>query len=186
MMPDDNFYFWDKLPAPKYLKTIPNAEHSDIGNILLTIMDVGTFFVSVVNDYKLPQTNWTFENVDNTARINFWTDTVPVEIVLWYATTLPDNPKRDFRLFAGPDPNEPTPQFIFWQKKETTAVGKQLYRGEVNEPEVGWTGSFIEATYSFKINGDVKVFQITSQVNIVPNTFPYPDCHGVGCKGKLV
>ena len=186
MMPDDNFYFWDKLPAPKYLKMIPNAEHSDTGHILATVMDVGTFFLSVINNYKLPQTNWTFENAGNIARINFWTDTDPVEVVLWHATTLPENPKRDFRLFAGPDPNYPTPQLILWRKKETTVVGKHSYMGEVNQPEVGWTGCFIEATYSFKINGEIRVFQITSQVNIIPNTFPYPDCRGAGCKGKLV
>lgn len=30
------------------------------------------------------------------------------------------------------------------------------------------------------------VYEFTTQVNIVPDTFPFPECHGAGCRGKLV
>ena len=187
MMPDDNYYFWDKLPGPKYVKMLPNAEHSMGGHELGTIMDIGSFILSVINNHKLPKVSWKFENENNMARVYFTTDIKPDEVVLWHATTLRDNPKRDFRLLAGPDPDNPTPQFIFWEKKETKFFPRnRTYMGEINEPEVGWSGCFIEATYGLIIKGQFRVFQISSQINIVPNSFPYADCHGAGCKGKLV
>ena len=30
------------------------------------------------------------------------------------------------------------------------------------------------------------VLEWTSQVSVVPNTYPFDDCHGSGCQGKLV
>ena len=30
------------------------------------------------------------------------------------------------------------------------------------------------------------ILELTTQVNIIPNTFPFPDCHGIECQGKLV
>ena len=189
MMPDDNDYFWDKLPGPKYLKMLPNAEHSMIGHEMGTIMNVGSFVLSVINSYKLPVVGWRFENVDNIARVYFTSDVEPIGVTLWYSTTLRENPKRDFRLIAGPDPDNPTPQFIFWEKRSVKNVSKNetfSYMGVINVPTVGWSGCFIEASYELKVNGEIRVFQITSQVNIVPNTFPYADCSGAACKGKLV
>ena len=29
-------------------------------------------------------------------------------------------------------------------------------------------------------------FYFTSPVSVIPNTYPFPDCHGAGCKGSLV
>ena len=189
MMPDDNFYFWNKLPGPKYLKMLPNAEHSMVGHELGTIMDIGSFMLSVINDYKLPEVSWRFENADNIARVYFTSDMEPIEVTLWHSTTLRDNPKRDFRLIAGPDPDNPTPQFIFWAKRTVQDLSKNntfTYMGSINEPTVGWSGCFIEASYQLRIKGETRVFQVSSQVNIVPNTFPYADCSKETCKGKLV
>ena len=189
MMPDDNLYFWDKLPGPKYLKMLPNAEHSMVGHEIGTIMDIGSFMLSVINDYKLPKVSWRFDNADNIARVYFTSDVEPIGVTMWHSTTLRDNPKRDFRLIAGPDPDNPTPQFIFWEKRTVKDLPKNetfTYMGAVNEPTVGWSGCFIEASYELKIKGEIRVFQISSQVNIVPNTFPYADCSKEGCKGKLV
>ena len=187
MMPDDNEYFWNKLPGPKFVKMLPNAEHSMAGHELGTIMDIGSFLVSVINNQTLPKVSWRFENKNKIARVYFTSNVKPDEVTLWHANTLIDNPKRDFRLLAGPDPENPTPQFIFWGKRETKFFPKNnTYMGEINEPERGWSGCFIEATYKLKIRGEIRVFQLSSQVNIVPNSFPYADCYGAGCKGKLV
>ncbi|KAI6646252.1 hypothetical protein LOD99_9336 [Oopsacas minuta] len=189
MMPDDNLYFWDKLPGPKYLKMLPNAEHSMVGHLLGTMMDVGSFMLSVVNNYKLPEVSWRFDNKNNLARVYFTSDVQPIRVRFWHATTLQDNIKRDFRLLAGPDPNSPTPQLIFWKEGKVTGTqgnNSYTYMGEINQPTVGWSGCFIEASYGLQIKERIDLFQVTSQVNIVPDKFPFPDCSGQGCKGKLV
>ena len=186
LMPDDNYYFWDKLPGPKYIKMLPNAEHSLTGHVLGAIEDISAFLVSVFTHHKLPEVSWKFENDQTLARVIFNTNVKPIDVVLWQANTLPNNPKRDFRLIAGPDPNNPTPQLILWKKKEANHQGYLTYRGEIDVPTVGWSGCFLEATYELHMNGKLHILQLSTQVNIVPNTFPYPDCHGVGCKGKLV
>jgi len=33
---------------------------------------------------------------------------------------------------------------------------------------------------------DGTLFETTTETNIIPNTFPFPDCHMEACKGTLV
>ena len=71
----------------------------------------------------------------------------------------------------------------------------------MNNPDVGWRAFLIQVRASLKVFIFVKqvvfsqatfkgprdsVFQWSTQVNIIPNTFPFPECHGEGCRGVLV
>ena len=50
-------------------------------------------------------------------------------------------------------------------------------------PSEGWLG--FEIQVSFPGLNDT-VLQISTQVNIIPETFPFPDCYRESCKGTLV
>lgn len=73
-----------------------------------------------------------------------------------------------------------------------------MYVGTVKVPEVGWRAFFLQVRplhvwyvpycwcqVTVKGPRDT-VYEFTTQVNIVPDTFPFPECHGAGCRGKLV
>ena len=66
---------------------LTQAEHSMIGHEMGTIMNVGSFVLSVINSYKLPVVGWRFENVDDIARVYFTSDVEPVGVTLWHSTT---------------------------------------------------------------------------------------------------
>jgi hypothetical protein len=75
-------------------------------------------------------------------------------------------------------------------------------------PEVGWKAFFVDVTYGpnsviekrlmqpmrkLSAMGEVswpidwpENLEFTTEVSIIPNTYPFEDCHGEGCRGKLV
>ena len=112
----------------------------------------------------------------------FYTKPKPSSVVMWHATTL-DGKRRDFRLLTGPNPSKPTPHPVVWFSEDVKQIDDNTYLASKSIPEIGWTAFFIQATFA---GPRATVFEVTTQVNIVPNTFPFPDCHGSGCRGTLV
>ena len=47
----------------------------------------------------------------------------------------------------------------------------------------GWLGFFFQLTFP---GLDNTALEITSEVNIIPETYPYDDCYRDSCVGKLV
>jgi hypothetical protein len=133
---------------------------------------------------------------------------IPIDAIVYYASTL-DNTRyiyilvflslirlndylfrRDFRL-ARADPNDNSKFIVnpvIWltdSKIIKTQVTKTaiIYTVEFQKPLSGWFGFFINLAFS---GLDNSVLEISSEVNIIPETFPYPDCFGKSCHGSLV
>jgi len=129
---------------------------------------------------------------------------------LWHATTC-NGERRDFRVINQAGWGEHgsclpcgvkakgicTNLKVFWSKEELTeqSPGSGVYVGAKLPPSDGWTAFFVDVTWEYHANSSEGLgwpilpfgdFEFTSQVSVVPNTFPFPDCHGLDCQGKLL
>jgi PhoPQ-activated pathogenicity-related protein len=152
-VPDSAQFYWKDLKGEKYLRYVPNADHSLRNSD--AVQSIASFYQTVAQNKPRPKFDWTLEN-DGSIRV-IATD-APAEVKLWQAS----NPKaRDFRLMTiGPA----------WKSSPVEGV-KGAYVGKVDKPESGWTAFFVELTYP----GPGKLpLKFTTQVRVVPDTYPFP------------
>ena len=152
-LPDSSQFYFNDLPGVKYLRYVPNADHSlrgsDAYETLLAC------YHAVINKIPLPQFSWTLEK-DGSIRVK--TKDKPTIVKLWSATN-PD--ARDFRMETlGPK----------YESTELNDQGGGVYVGKVPEPPKGWSAFFVELTYP---SGCPAPFKFTTQVRVVPDTLPY-------------
>ena len=147
-LPDSAQFYFDQLPGQKYLRYIPNADHS-LKNTDAT-ETLQSFHQSILTGTPLPRFSWTFEK-NGSIRIKA-TD-APQSIKLWQAT----NPKaRDFRLATiGPK----------WTSSPLTATDGE-WTATVPEPPQGWTAFMVELTFD-RPGG--KPLKLTTPVRVVPD-----------------
>ena len=151
--PDSSKFYYDDLQGVKYLRYVPNTNHSlggsDAGDSILA------FYQSILTNKRMPEYSW---KVQPDGSIRIQTKEKPREVLMWQAT----NPKaRDFRL-------QTLGQAYTSTKLEYQ--GKGEYVARVKTPESGWTAFFAELTY----DGPGKVpFKFTTQVHIVPDVLPH-------------
>ncbi|XP_077869318.1 autocrine proliferation repressor protein A-like [Saccoglossus kowalevskii] len=111
------------------------------------------------------------------------TDTTPAAVKCFKARTL-DDKRRDFRLLvADSQTGEPIPHPVIWLSFPVKKLNNGEYRCEFPKPESGWIAFFIQATFPGPRD---TVLEITTEVNIVPDVFPFPPCEGETCYGTLV
>lgn len=152
-LPDSSQFYFDDLPGVKYLRYIPNTDHSlrnsDAAQSVLACYN------AVVTGDKLPQFSWKFEP-DGTIKAT--AKDAPAEVKLWRAT----NPAaRDFRLESiGP----------VWESKEIDSQAGGVYVGKIDPPAKGWSAFFVELTYT---NGSPAPFKFTTGVRVLPDILPY-------------
>jgi PhoPQ-activated pathogenicity-related protein len=152
-LPDSSQFYFKDLPGVKYLRYVPNTDHSlrgsDAYETLLACFD------AIVNDEPLPKFTWTVEK-DTSLRVV--AKDKPTTVKLWQASN-PD--ARDFRLETlGPR----------YQSTTLSDTGVGVYIGKVPKPEKGWTAYFVELTFP---SGCEAPFKFTTQVCVVPDTLPY-------------
>ncbi|PIK49439.1 putative autocrine proliferation repressor protein A-like [Apostichopus japonicus] len=183
-LPDDSHYYYNDMKGPTYLRIHANAEHSLILHHLNVMDELSGFMLSVIEGIPLPQLSWDlYENATHGV-IRFYTDLVPMRVTAYRATTLTQE-RRDFRLARGAAVNstEPAIQPVFYKAFPPTNPSKGVYIAEVIKPALGWTCFFVVAEYPGP-RGTTVAF--TSEANIVPDYFPFPQCKGDGCIGTLV
>jgi PhoPQ-activated pathogenicity-related protein len=152
-LPDSSQFYFDELPAVKYLRYVPNADHSLKGSDARE--SLMAFYNAILYQQPLPQLSWKLPP-DGSIRVE--TQTRPIEVKLWQATN-PD--ARDFRVET------------FGAKWQSTAVADQgggVYVGHVTPSAKGWTAFFIE--FSFP-SGCEAPFKFTTPVRVLPDTLPY-------------
>jgi PhoPQ-activated pathogenicity-related protein len=203
-MPDDDWYWWGnngaELPGETYRLMVSNAEHSMATGIPTVLEGMNGFVHSINYNGVRPNLTWTTDR--ETGVITATTNVKPDKAVLRFATTTSCD-RRDFRLIKGDTPADPfkfIPVKIFgkacinpiiWigedlaptsQDEET---GLYTYVGSQPLPPVeeGWRGFFIDFYYPAPRG---TTYRLTTQISIIPNTYPFPPCHGEGCKGVLV
>jgi PhoPQ-activated pathogenicity-related protein len=152
-LPDSSQFYFNDLPGVKYLRYIPNTDHSLKGSdAYATLL---ACYNAVINKSPLPQFSWTVEK-DDSLRVT--TKETPTEVKLWQAT----NPNaRDFRLETlGPK----------YESSPLTDQGGGVYLGKVPQPAKGWTAFFVELTYPSSCQVP---FKFTTQVKVVPDVLPF-------------
>jgi len=148
------FYFKD-LPGIKYLRSIPNADHSlKNSDVIETLL---TCYWTVLNNKTLPRFTWATDS-DGTLRVK--TQDKPVAVKLWQVT---NSKARDFRLDTlGPSPCIST---------DLNDEGHGTYVGRVTKPSLGWTAYMVELT--FMPEGAPAPLKFTTQVNVIPDVMPF-------------
>jgi PhoPQ-activated pathogenicity-related protein len=153
-LPDSSQFYFNDLPGVKYLRYVPNTDHSlrnsDAWETLLVC------YQAVLYNAPLPRFSWTRQK-DGSIRVQ--TMDRPSAVKLWQAT----NPNaRDFRLQTlGP----------VWQSTPLTDEGHGVFIGKVEPPAKGWTACFVEL--SFPASYGRLPFKFTTQVSVVPDVVPY-------------
>jgi PhoPQ-activated pathogenicity-related protein len=152
-LPDSAQFYFNDLSGPKYLRYVPNTDHSlknsDAAETLLAC------YHAVVNASPLPKFTWAVES-DGAIRVK--TTDKPQEVKLWQATN-PD--ARNFTLYTlGPA----------WKSSPLSEEKGGTYVAKVTKPDKGWTAYFAELTYP---NGGPAPLKFTTEVRVVPDVLPF-------------
>jgi len=175
-LPDSTRHFINDLQGPTYLRVVPNAEHSLAPQDIDIAVAVGTWYHMIVHNKPLPRFSWTMIRSNTTAQIIVKTVDKPSYVYLWKATTL-STKKRDFRLFICDDPLRCFNPVLWWST-ELEDQGGGTYVATVDKPPFGWTGFLIELYYEESQNpvDPEATLKFTTEVNIVPDIYPFPPC----------
>lgn len=206
MMMDWSNIWYDEMKGETHLLIAPNAEHSLVTGIPEVLNSLSAFVSSVAHGKtSRPDFNYTFNNATGelTVRINALSP--PDKVVLRYSHTLQQQ-RRDFRwvrlanndtgMCTLPDVKLPKPMFggnclqpIIWHETALTPESDEnelVYRYTPTEQKKQWMGYYIEMFWPNDTGLKNNRFQFTTPGFTWPNTLPFPDCHGEGCKGSLL
>lgn len=153
-LPDSSQFYWNDLKGPKYIRYVPNSDHSlkntDALNSLVAFHD------AVLQGKAMPEYEW---NLPSAGVIKIKAKTKPAKVKLWSA----NNPKaRDFRLdVLGPA----------YVEKDIPVSNDGSYEIRVEKPAQGWTAAFVELTYP----NEPVPFKLTTGVTVVPDLLPFKD-----------
>jgi len=152
-LPDSSRFYFDALIGEKYLRYVPNTDHSLKGSDARE--SVLAFYHAIVAGQPRPKFSWSFAP---NGVIEVETATRPLAAVLWQAT----NPAaRDFRLEAiGPA----------YRRSTLEADGDGTFRARVPEPARGWVAYFVELTFP---SSGPSPFKFTTEVRVAPDTLPF-------------
>jgi PhoPQ-activated pathogenicity-related protein len=151
-VPDSSQFYFKELKGVKYLRYVPNADHSLRGSDAWTTMLA--CYSAILKGTKLPEFSWVADG--NTIRVQ--TQDKPQAVKLWQAT----NPAaRDFRLMTIKDT---------WTSTDLAPESDGGYAARVELPEKGWTAFFVELTYPNV--GSLPAFKFTTEVKVVPDVKP--------------
>jgi PhoPQ-activated pathogenicity-related protein len=153
-LPDSSQFYFPELKGEKYLRYVPNTDHSlrnsDARESLIA------FYDAVVRGRARPRFSWKFDK-DGSIRVS--AKDKPTEVKLWQA----NNPeKRDFRLLS-----------IGLAYKSTVLMpaSNGAYVARADKPAKGFTAYFVELTFP---SGCKYPFKFTTAVRVTPDVLPFP------------
>lgn len=153
-LPDSSQFYFNELVGEKYIRYIPNAEHSLKDTDALAGL-VG-WYSSILNDKPRPKFSWKME-ADGSIRVTAIDK--PAKVRLWQAS----NPNtRDFRIDTIGKA---------WTSTDLTDQGGGVYIGKIPTPTQGWSACLVELTYVTPGNPAPSIY--TTQVSVLPNTLPF-------------
>lgn len=153
-LPDSSQFYFNDIPGVKYLRYVPNADHSlGDSDAVATVLAA---YNAVVTEAALPKFDWK-TGKDGTIRVKV-TDR-PSAVTLWQVT----NPgARDFRLSSiGPK----------WTSAPLAERSAGEYVAKVARPARGWTAYFVEMKFPSALSD--APFTFTTGVTVVPDTLPF-------------
>jgi PhoPQ-activated pathogenicity-related protein len=153
-LPDSSQFYFNDLPGAKYLRYVPNADHSLKDTD--AVETLAAWHYAILHHAPLPRFTWTVEGGDS---IRVRTVDRPVAVKLWQAT----NPNaRDFRLETIGKA---------WTASDLKDAGDGVFVAKVPKPEKGWTAFVVELTY--RPEGSPAPLTFTTQVKVVPDVLPF-------------
>ena len=152
-LPDSSQFYFDALLGEKYLRYVPNTDHSLKGSDAPE--SASAFYEAIVAGRPRPKFSWSFEP-DGSIQVK--AETPPIAAALWQAA----NPLgRDFRLEAiGPA----------YRRSTLEEHGDGVYIAKSPEPGQGWVAYFIELTFA---SGGLYPFKFTTGVRVAPDVLPF-------------
>jgi PhoPQ-activated pathogenicity-related protein len=152
-LPDSSQFYFGELRGVKYLRYVPNADHSLRGSDAYRTLHA--CYDAILHNHSLPKFSWT-RGKDDSLKVTV--KDAPSEVKLWQAT----NPAaRDFRMETlGPK----------YQSTVLTEKSKGVYVAQVSKPEKGWTAYFVELTFPGE---EQTQFKFTTEVRVAPDVLPY-------------
>jgi PhoPQ-activated pathogenicity-related protein len=156
--PDDSQFYFSDLPGEKYLRYVPNTDHSMTSpDAYANLLE---WFRSVTQNYPRPRFYWDTDRSQGTITVRVID--APTRVLLWQAA----NPNaRDFRL-----------QTIGPAWTSTTVSGQNgIYTVSVPQPAAGWTAFFVELDYP----GPAAPLVFTTEVVVTPDVLPFGPPPGV-------
>eukprot|EP00456_Euglypha_rotunda_P071168 TRINITY_DN6342_c0_g1_i9.p1 TRINITY_DN6342_c0_g1~~TRINITY_DN6342_c0_g1_i9.p1 ORF type:complete len:474 (+),score=61.95 TRINITY_DN6342_c0_g1_i9:85-1506(+) len=129
---DNDFYWWDFMPEPKFRQIDQNAEHSEVTGIMEIIGTLGAWANTYFEDAPWPKMTWSID--PNNGSITVWNNAslaTPLNVTMWSAPSWYKHGKRDWRIAGGYEPT--LPQIVLWSPtplKETTP-GSNTWLAEI-------------------------------------------------------
>lgn len=151
-LPDSSQFYWDELKGEKYLRYVPNADHSLRNTDALPT--VIAYYHAVLMGKPRPRYSWKFEKE---GPITVTTPDNPKEVKLWQATN-PD--ARDFRVEK---------IGLAYKASVLAAQPGGTYVAKVDKPAKGFTAYFVELTFE---SGVKYPFKFTTAVRVTPDLLP--------------
>ena len=150
---DSAQFYFNELPGVKYLRTVPNTDHSMRGSDAM--LTLAACYDAVLKGTPLPQFDW---KPDGEGTVRVTAKTKPTGVTLWQAT----NPAaRDFRLETIGK---------VWTSTDLAAEPDGSWVARVVKPAKGWTAYFVELTFP---SGTLAPFIFTTIPRVVPDTRPH-------------
>jgi len=152
-LPDSSQFYYDKLKGEKYLRYVPNTDHSMRNSDALQA--AVAFYDAIAKGVKPPQYSWKFAK-DGGIRVKV--EGQPTSVKLWQAV----NPNaRDFRLMT---------IGAAYKSTELTPGADGQYTAAAVKPEKGFAAYFVEVTWPSQIKYP---FKFTTPVRIWPDRYPH-------------
>ncbi len=168
-LPDSSQFYFDQLPGEKFLRYIPNTDHSLKNSDAYETLRA--WHHAILNRTPLPQFTWQHTRAAGGDTLTVTAKTKPTSVLLWQAT----NPAaRDFRLETlGP----------VWTSTAVTPSGTDpTSTATVAPPADGWRASFMELTFDLGAGVPLK---LTTGITVTPDTLPSPSPNPPRPKGFL-
>ncbi|MBX3745827.1 MAG: PhoPQ-activated pathogenicity-related family protein [Verrucomicrobiae bacterium] len=154
-LPDSSQFYLSELPGPKFLRYVPNADHSLRGTDAYETLLAWHYLA--LREKAAPRFEWSHGTPGN---LRVRPTDRPVAATLWQAS----NPEaRDFRVET---------IGAVWKGTGLTADDEGAYTARVGTPERGWTAYMVELTYDV---GAPTPLKLTTDVRVIPDTLPHPE-----------
>ena len=149
-------FYWDQIEGPKWLRYVPNTNHSLDSSAGETTQ---AFFTSIVNGHPFPQFTWREEDGGRIIRVEAATQ--PQHVSVWRAA---NSVARNFILHAGASE---------WKQEPLQAISPGIYIATQAVPEKGWSAMVVELAYPDPSGLDTPL-RLTTGIAITPATMPFP------------
>lgn len=184
-LPDDSHYFFDQMKGPTFMRIHPNVGHNLMPRATFVLSELVAFILSVEKNWQFPEMSWTRTENETHGEITMTVrEQTPRKVTAYRAATTNTYDRRDFRAnYIDPETYEPRNSLVNYVEFEVTEVGDNVFQAVTEKPDSGWVCFFIEMEFEAAVGETIR---FTSEVNIIPDVFPWDPCEGAGCYGTIV